>query len=87
MSGPTEPVRSGLGWALTVLGVLWLVLSGGCTALFFLVVLVSVFQGASAAEATSLLIPAILVGTFSIGPGLVLLWLGSSLRRRKRQPD
>jgi hypothetical protein len=66
-----------IGLILIVIGVLWLALTGLCSAAFFVTLLT---EGADLREALSILPMILLVGGFSAGMGLVALIVGRALR-------
>ena len=83
MADQPNPVLRVLGWALAVLGALWLILAGGCTLIFVVLGLDELRQGLSAPKDYLPIVYA--VGAVIILPGVALLvggiWM---LRRQKR---
>lgn len=80
----SSPVLRALGWGLVVVSALWLVLTGGCT-LTFLVVLVAGAFGQGGPGSLSGLPAVLLLGAVGIGPGVVLFLVGRSLLKKTRR--
>ena len=74
-------VGSALGSALVVLGVLWLLLTGGCT-VFVLVLLAAMAQSQGIEPRLTAYLPTLGVAAAIIAPGAGLVWGGWVLRRR-----
>ncbi len=77
-----------VGWLLTVLGVVWTLLAGGCT-LVFLVSSIAPIWGRSGSGAESLqMLPLVLMfGSVGIVPGALILWGGIAIVRAQRKRD
>jgi hypothetical protein len=80
-----ESTRRALGWMLSVFGVLWLLVTGGCTLFsFYLIIGLSQVQGGGLKTASDFvaLLVLVLIALVFIAPGIGLLWGGRVLRRR-----
>ncbi len=79
MTDPTEPpsIKRIIGLVLIVGGLLWIALSGLCSAAFFVTLFT---EGGDLREALSIVPMIVLVGGFSAGLGLVVYVVGRALR-------
>jgi hypothetical protein len=80
MAEPPNPVRNAVGLLLFVLGLIWILLSGGCTLFFLGQEVVPAVHGQGGAMLTLILI----VGGVGILPGVGMFLGGRALLRRER---
>jgi hypothetical protein len=86
MSDPSpSPTARFFGGALVVVGLLMMVLCGGCGALFFLGFLWSGLTSSNHEDVSMVVIP-IIVGGIPAGIGLGLFIVGRALRRPQPRP-
>lgn len=86
MSETDDTGRRVWGWLLTVVGVLWLVTTGGCTLFsFWLIIGLSGAQGGlkTSADLGGLLVLVAIALAF-MAPGIGLLWGGWVLLKRRK---
>ena len=76
---PPPDIRRIIGLVLIAVGLLWVTLSGLCSAGFFLMLFI---EGGDLREALSILPMIVLIGGFSIGIGFVIYIVGRALRPR-----
>ena len=80
----TTSVGSAIGWLLLILGGLWLLLTGGCTLVFLVGSIASVFT--SPRDALGVITMVTMVGGLAIAPGLAMFLIGRHLRRPRKEP-
>jgi hypothetical protein len=80
--GPTGAAKV-FGYLLVFLGVVWTVLSGGCTLVFMSMAAGSLGRGGNAQSVVVFLG----IGAVCILPGLVCLWAGWLILRKPRPPQ
>jgi hypothetical protein len=78
MTDQPSPVLKALGWMLTVLGGLWLALTGGCTLLF---AGASVWSLITSHNDGGMLAVSLFVGAVCVAPGIVMFWGGRTILR------
>lgn len=77
-------VREAFGWLLFVLGALWLLLTGGCTLVFLVGSVASLFTAPR--DAFGVLTMVTIVGGIAVAPGLAMFLIGRHLRRPRKEP-
>ena len=85
MSETDDHLRAIVGWALTVVAVLWLLLTGGCSLLFLVMAVGPMLTGSMVNDGMGLIPLVLIVGGIGIAPGVGLFWAGSKLRRPPRK--
>jgi hypothetical protein len=76
--------QQAIGWLLMVLAGLWLVLTGGCTAVFLVMGLGSLVSPAG--DGLGMLPLVLFCGAIGIGPGVLVFWAGRQLTKPKPTP-
>jgi hypothetical protein len=72
-------LRAALGGLLTLLGALWVLLSGGCTLFFVGTAATETLRGYATGANVGALMGLLGIGAVCIAPGAVMLWVGLHL--------
>lgn len=76
----SDPVRGFFSFALITVGVLMMLLCGGCGALFFIAFLVGGLASSNHEDVSMVIMP-IVLGGVPAGLGWLLFWVGRTLRK------
>ena len=80
-----SPVATAMGWLLVLMGGLWLLLTGGCTAVVLVTSIASMVKDAQTADWSAVL-PFLFMAAICVTPGAVMLWLGLRMVKRRLDP-